>query len=73
MQTKKAILLFVAFMLLFTSFSHGQNKTVQIPMDNGKDTSGWYKWKTEEAKQLKLIDLKSAPESMYFRFWTDMD
>ena len=70
------LFIFIATIFL-CSYSFGQNvKVVNIPTyknyKNEIDTSLWYKWKHELAKQINLEDLQSSTDIFHFRFWTDI-
>jgi len=64
-------------MTFFISSVYGQTKkTVTIPTyknyKNEIDTSLWFKWKYDLAKQINLTDLQSSTDTFHFRFWTDI-
>lgn len=55
---------------------YGQTeKVVTIPTyknnKNEVDTSLWFKWKFDLAKQINLKDLQTSTDTFHFRFWTD--
>src|SRR5262245_38581890 len=62
---------------LFVTSVYGQLKEVNIPTyknyKNEIDTSLWYKWKFELAKQINLKDLQISTDTFHFRFWTDSE
>lgn len=39
---------------------------------NEIDTSIWFKWKDDLAKQINLTDLQTSTDTFHFRFWTDI-
>ncbi|MFT3679070.1 MAG: hypothetical protein QM791_02285 [Ferruginibacter sp.] len=62
--------------IFFISSVYGQaEKLVNIPTyKNYKketDTSLWFKWKHDLAKQINLKDLQTSTDTFHFRFWTD--
>jgi len=50
-------------------------KTISIPTyvnyKNEIDTTLWYKWKYDLAKQINLKNLQTSTDTFHFRFWTD--
>ncbi len=61
----------------FMSSAYGQTrKVVSIPAyenyKNEVDTSLWFKWKRDLAKQIGLKDLQTSTDTFHFRFWTDI-
>jgi hypothetical protein len=64
-------------MILFVSSVYAQTeKSVTIPTyknyKNEIDTSLWFKWKHDLAKQINLKDLQTSTDTFHFRFWTDV-
>lgn len=71
----RAFIFIVTF--FFISSVHGQTeKVVSIPTyknyKNEVDTTLWFKWKHDLAKQINLKDLQSSTDTFHFRFWTDI-
>ncbi len=63
--------------VLFVSSVYGQTeKMSNIPhlynYKNEIDTSLWFKWKHDLAKQINLQDLQISTDTFHFRFWTDI-
>jgi hypothetical protein len=54
----------------------GQQKIISVPTSknykNKIDTSLWFKWKHDLAKQINLKDLQTSTDTFHFRFWTDI-
>jgi len=64
-------------MTFFISSVYGQTeKAVTIPTyknyKNEIDTSLWFKWKNDLAKQINLKNLQASTDTFHFRFWTDI-
>jgi len=66
---KRCITLFVCLLTASTLFA--QATKCCIPMENGKDTSFWYKLNKENAEKIGLKDLTRTSDSLHFRFWTE--
>jgi len=63
--------------IFFVSSVYGQTKKMStIPIytnyKNEIDTSLWFKWKHDLAKQINLQDLQTSTDTFHFRFWTDI-
>ncbi|MFT3679068.1 MAG: hypothetical protein QM791_02275 [Ferruginibacter sp.] len=61
--------------IFFISSVYGQaEKIASIPTyknyKNETDTSLWFKWKHDLAKQINLKDLQTSTDTFNFRFWT---
>lgn len=70
-----------AFIFIVTAFFFGSvygqtEKVVTIPTyktyKNEVDTTLWFKWKHDLAKQINLKDLQTSTDTFHFRFWTDI-
>jgi hypothetical protein len=64
-------------MTFFICFVYGQTeKIMNIPTyknyKNEVDTTLWFKWKHDLAKQINLKDLQTSTDTFHFRFWTDI-
>ncbi len=64
------------FIFLFICAKAQIKQAIDIPVtinyDQKKDTSLWFKWKTELAKELQLEDLLESTDSFHLRFWTNL-
>lgn len=63
--------------MLFSNAVYGQaEKIINIPTyknyKNEIDTTLWFKWTYELAKQINLKDLQTSTDTFHFRFWTDI-
>ncbi|MBN8675305.1 MAG: hypothetical protein J0L56_14330 [Chitinophagales bacterium] len=63
--------------MLFSSAVCGQaEKVINIPTyknyKNEIDTTLWFKWKYDLAKQINLKNLQTSTDTFHFRFWTDI-
>ena len=69
---------FISIVMTFFIFSvYGQTgKVVTIPTyknyKNEVDTTLWFKWKYDLAKQINLKNLQTSTDNFHFRFWTDI-
>lgn len=69
---------FISIVISFFICSvYGQTgKVVTIPTyknyKNEVDTSLWFKWKHDLAKQINLKDLLTSTDTFHFRLWTDI-
>jgi hypothetical protein len=64
-------------LIFFSSSVYGQEeKIINIPTyknyKNEIDTTPWFKWKYDLAKQINLKDLQTSTDTFHFRFWTDI-
>lgn len=70
------ILLFILVTLFITSVYGQTKKVVTIPTyknyKNEIDSTLWFKWKHNLAKQINLKDLQASKDTFHFRFWTDI-
>jgi hypothetical protein len=68
---------FFIVITFFIGSVYGQTtKVITIPTftnyKNEVDTTLWFKWKHELAKQINLKDLQTSTDTFHFRFWTDI-
>ena len=71
----RALLLIALTPFCFSAYGQTE-KHVSIPIHknqkNELDTSLWYKWKYELARQIDLTDLQTSAHTFHFRFWIDV-
>ena len=65
---KKSIYI-ITFLLLFLEVT-GQNKALDIPLYNHKDTSLLYKYHQQDCEKMGLDNLLQSTDTLHFRLWT---